>query len=206
MKWMMLAVEHCAIDLQCRDRVPNAGACLRIVTAPYRRPWRRPYGRLPGIRRICSHAASRPTGRLLGKRRLARQDEAGRLGTGSDRAGNSPMHTQPGGPRKTGRPGTGMYATSAFRARQRRAQWREAILPRPDHTPTLTTGLVQGTPLNPCPNSLKVPLKRGKGLEIVTGLKEMFHLNVFYIGNGTLGTGGKEAERRCHEGPLRSSR
>src|SRR6476660_7428265 len=33
--------------------------------------------------------------RSLGERRLARQDEAGRLGTGSDGAGNSPKHTGP---------------------------------------------------------------------------------------------------------------
>ena len=45
-------------------------------------------------------AAHRPTaelvsGRPVGKRRLARQDEAGRLGTGSEGARNAPEHTQP---------------------------------------------------------------------------------------------------------------
>jgi hypothetical protein len=72
----------------------------------------------------------------------------------------------------------------------------EAILLRPDDTPTLTTGLVQGTPLNPCPNSLKVPLKRGKGLEIGTGLKRDVPIECFSTeGNGTTGHLGQGVKR-----------
>ena len=37
------------------------------------------------------------SGRSLGERRLAGQDEAGRLGTGSERTGNSPENMQPKG-------------------------------------------------------------------------------------------------------------
>jgi|1185.fasta_scaffold1966008_1 hypothetical protein len=48
-------------------------------------------------------AGRRPTG----QRGLARKDEAGRLGTGADRAGNSPKHTEPKGGQTE--PGIGVY-------------------------------------------------------------------------------------------------
>src|SRR3954454_7888057 len=92
-----LAVEHGPLDRQRRDRVTGARESLRIVA---RRP-------SPQADLLAVFAGNDPVavpldlmepagpGRWpVSESGLAGEDEASRLGTGSDRPGNAPEHTQ----------------------------------------------------------------------------------------------------------------